>query len=71
MSNPHCVRKGKPNRIVITKRGKEPGFRLEYWRVDNEDAEVAAEKACKTVEAVKKELVENFGAKEPVIAMEW
>ena len=33
--------------------------------------EVMGEKVCHTVEAVKSELVESFGAKEPVIVMSW
>ena len=66
------VRKSKPNRVIIKRaQNREPGYVLEYWRVDGDDAEVTGEKACRTVEAVKTELVENFGAKEPAAAMEW
>lgn len=67
-------RKGKPNRVIITrqKEGKQyVGYKMEYWRVDDEDADAMAEKLFSTTEEVKTELIESFGATAPAIVMEW
>ena len=66
------VRKSKPNRVIIKRApNRDPGCVLEYWRVDGGDADVTGEKACRSAEAVKLELIENFRAKSLTVVMEW